>query len=235
MILNYYKKTVIYFFLFSSLQFMCYLINIMNDSKPYIYVIEDEESLSKLICLYLEKSEMTAKAFYKAEDALTALHEDKVPDIILLDLNLPGLSGFDFLKKLKENKDLSPTVIITSARDSDEDIIKGLEYADDFITKPFSPNVLIARVKAAIRRQLSANAKAEESIQFGDYTLLLNSCVLKKGVAKIPRNPGQSLSDCPEGLQMNHLQGQKGRGDFASQKEALLPQDLQDSLFRKRI
>ena len=165
---------------------MCYLINIMNDSKPYIYVIEDEESLSKLISLYLEKSEMTAKAFYKAEDALTALNEDKAPDIILLDLNLPGLSGFDFLKKLKENKDISPTVIITSARDSDEDIIKGLEYADDFITKPFSPNVLIARVKAAIRRQLSANAKAEESIQFGDYTLLLNSCVLKKGVAKIP-------------------------------------------------
>ena len=158
----------------------------MNNSNPYVYVIEDEVSLSKLICLYLEKSEMEAKAFYNAEDALNALKDDKIPDIILLDLNLPGLSGFDFLKKLKENHEISPTVIITSARDSDEDIIKGLEYADDFITKPFSPNVLIARVKAAIRRQLSASAKAEESIQFGDYTLLLNSCVLKKGVAKIP-------------------------------------------------
>jgi len=158
----------------------------MNSSNPYIYVIEDEDSLSKLICLYLEKSEMNVKAFSNAEAALDSLKNDNVPDIILLDLNLPGLSGFDFLKKLKENKDISPTVIITSARDSDEDIIKGLEYADDFITKPFSPNVLVARVKAAIRRQLSANAKAEDSIQFGEYTLLLNSCVLKKGVSKIP-------------------------------------------------
>ncbi|MCR4631394.1 MAG: response regulator transcription factor [Treponema sp.] len=158
----------------------------MNSSNPYIYVIEDEDSLSKLICLYLEKSEMNVRAFSNAEAALDSLKNDNVPDIILLDLNLPGLSGFDFLKKLKENKDISPTVIITSARDSDEDIIKGLEYADDFITKPFSPNVLVARVKAAIRRQLSANAKAEDSIQFGEYTLLLNSCVLKKGVSKIP-------------------------------------------------
>ena len=158
----------------------------MNSSNPYIYVIEDEDSLSKLICLYLEKSEMNVKAFSNAEAALDSLKNDNIPDIILLDLNLPGLSGFDFLKKLKENKDISPTVIITSARDSDEDIIKGLEYADDFITKPFSPNVLVARVKAAIRRQLSANAKAEDSIQFGEYTLLLNSCVLKKGVSKIP-------------------------------------------------
>ena len=158
----------------------------MNSSNPYIYVIEDEDSLSKLICLYLEKSEMNVKAFSNAEAALDSLKNDNIPDIILLDLNLPGLSGFDFLKKLKENKDISPTVIITSARDSDEDIIKGLEYADDFITKPFSPNVLVARVKAAIRRQLSANAKAVDSIQFGEYTLLLNSCVLKKGVSKIP-------------------------------------------------
>ncbi|MBR1639751.1 MAG: response regulator transcription factor [Treponema sp.] len=158
----------------------------MQNLKPFIYVIEDEESLSKLICLYLQKSEMDAKPFYNAEDALEALKTDRIPDIILLDLNLPGLSGFDFLNKLKENKEIHPTVIITSARDSDEDIIEGLEYADDFITKPFSPNVLVARVKAAIRRQLYANAKAEDSIQFGEYTLLLNSCVLKKGTSKIP-------------------------------------------------
>jgi two-component system response regulator RegX3 len=158
----------------------------MINNNPYIYVIEDETSLSKLICLYLDKSEMTSKPFYNAEDALEALKTDKTPDIILLDLNLPGLSGFDFLKKLKEDNNINSTVIIISARDSDEDIINGLEYADDFITKPFSPNVLVARIKTAIRRQLSASAKAEESIQFGDYTLLLNSCVLKKGISKIP-------------------------------------------------
>ena len=158
----------------------------MMNNKPYIYVIEDEVSLSKLVCLYLEKSEMQAKAFFNAEDALKTLKTDNEPDIILLDLNLPGLSGFDFLKKLKEEYNVNSTVLIISAKDSDEDIIKGLEYADDFITKPFSPNVLVARIKTAIRRQLNASAKAEESIQFDEYTLLLNSCVLKRGISKIP-------------------------------------------------
>ena len=158
----------------------------MQNTEPYIYVIEDEVSLQKLICLYIEKSMMTCRAFCMAEDALEALKSDRTPDIILLDLNLPGLDGFGFLKKLKEDFPDAPTVIITSARDSDEDIIQGLEYADDFITKPFSPNVLMARIRAAIRRQISASAKAEETIRFGEYTLFLNSCVLKKGSVKVP-------------------------------------------------
>lgn len=160
----------------------------MNQLNPYIYVIEDEESISKLVCLYLSKSDMTTKAFYNAEDALEHLKMDRKPDLIILDLNLPGMSGFDFLKELKETIPMNmPSVVILSARDADEDIIKGLGYgADEFITKPFSPSVLVARVQANLRRQLSATAKAEESIQFDDYTLLLNSCVLKKGNVKIP-------------------------------------------------
>lgn len=161
----------------------------MEAINPYIYVIEDEESISKLICLYLSKSEMTPKAFYSAEDALENIKKDRAPDLIILDLNLPGMCGFDFLEELKKiytNKNL-PSVVILSARDSDEDIIHGLGIgAEEFITKPFSPSVLVARIKANLRRQLSAYIKAEENIQFGDFTLLLNSCVLKKGNSKIP-------------------------------------------------
>lgn len=159
------------------------------NSTPYIYIIEDEESISKLISLYLIKEEMKSKAFLNAENALSSIQNEKdnMPDLIILDLNLPGMSGFDFLEELtKRYKSDIPAVMILSARDSDEDIIKGLGYgADEFITKPFSPGVLVARVKANLRRQSFVSEKIEDFIQFGDYTLLLSSCVLKKGSQKI--------------------------------------------------
>lgn len=159
------------------------------NSTPYIYIIEDEESISKLISLYLTKEEMKSKAFFNAENALSSIQNEKdnMPDLIILDLNLPGMSGFDFLEELtKRYKSDIPAVMILSARDSDEDIIKGLGYgADEFITKPFSPGVLVARVKAILRRQSFVSEKIEDFIQFGDYTLLLSSCVLKKGSQKI--------------------------------------------------
>jgi len=160
----------------------------MNTENPSVLVIEDEESISKLICLYLTKSNINATPFYNAEDALAHLDKSSLPDLVILDLNLPGMSGFDFLKELKKRFSLNmPSVIILSARDADEDIIEGLGTgADEFITKPFSPSVLVARVQANLRRQVSATAKAEESIVFDDYTLLLNSCVLKKGNVKVP-------------------------------------------------
>ena len=186
------------------------------NSTPYIYIIEDEESISKLISLYITKEKMESKAFFNAEDALNELKDGKQPNLIILDLNLPGMSGFDFLEKLKEvyQKDM-PSVMILSARDTDEDIIKGLGYgADEFVTKPFSPSVLMARVKANLRRQSFNLEKMEDYIQFGNYTLLLGSCVLKKNGQKISlsskeyevleylvRNAGQVIS--PERIYQN--------------------------------
>ena len=157
--------------------------------QPYVYVIEDEESISQLICMYLSKSDIGTKAFYNAEDALANFDKDRKPDLVILDLNLPGMSGFDFLNELKSRftEAEKPPVMILSARDADEDMINGLGLgADEFVTKPFSPSVLVARVEANLRRQISASAKAEDSVRFDDYTLLLNSCVLKKGSQKIP-------------------------------------------------
>ena len=186
------------------------------NSTPYIYIIEDEESISKLISLYLTKEKMDSKAFFNAEDALKELKDGKQPNLIILDLNLPGMSGFDFLEELKKiyNKDI-PSVMILSARDSDEDIIKGLGFgADEFVTKPFSPGVLMARIKANLRRQSFALEKMEDYIQFGNYTLLLGSCVLKKNGQKISlsskeyevleflvKNAGQVIS--PEKIYQN--------------------------------
>jgi len=86
--------------------------------------------------------------------------------------------------------------MILSARDTDEDIIKGLGYgADEFVTKPFSPGVLMARIKANLRRQSFALEKMEDYIQFGNYTLLLGSCVLKKNDQKIPLSSKIDLSN----------------------------------------
>ena len=148
-------------------------------NKPLVFIIEDAQEMANLIKMYLEKSEIDSKIFDNAEDASKAL-EHEIPELFVLDLNLPGMSGFDFLQNFRKKYFPTVPVIIVSARDADDDIIKGLEIgADEFVTKPFSPSVLVARIQACLRR-------VAETISFSDYTLLLNSCVLKKGSIKIP-------------------------------------------------
>ncbi|MCR5724590.1 MAG: response regulator transcription factor [Treponema sp.] len=154
--------------------------------KQLILVIEDIPEMSSLISLYLQKADMQTEIAGSAEEGLEALKK-QLPDLIILDLNLPGMSGFDFLKRIRQEYTATIPVIIVSARDADEDVIKGLDIgADEFVTKPFSPRVLVARVEATLRRQAETTAAAEASYSFGPYALLLNSCVLKKGSEKIP-------------------------------------------------
>ncbi|MBQ9103217.1 MAG: response regulator transcription factor [Spirochaetales bacterium] len=151
-----------------------------------ILVVEDVPEMAELASMYLKKSGMTVESVGSAEEALEYIGK-QMPDLIILDLNLPGMSGFDFLKKFRDEYNSSLPVIIVSARDADEDIIKGLgNGADEFVTKPYSPKVLTARVEAILRRQAKVTAAAEASYEFGPYTVLLNSCVLKKGPEKIP-------------------------------------------------
>lgn len=153
--------------------------------KAKILIIEDVPEMADLIALYVQNAGMEPMVYPSAEEA-TASMRGQAPSALLLDLNLPGMSGMDFLKNFRaEYKDSIP-VIIVSARDADEDIIKALDLgADEFVTKPFSPRVLIARLQANLRRLSKTEAAAEESIQFGEYTILENSCVLKRGVAKV--------------------------------------------------
>jgi len=163
------------------------MIIYMENNNPTVFIIEDVEEMSSLMSMYLTKSNIDTVVFSNAEDCLEALKTGKLPDLLILDLNLPGMSGFEFLKTFRETYDKAIPIVIVSARDGDEDIIQGLDYgADEFVTKPFSPRVLVARVEANLRRQAITTAKAEETLSFGEYTLLLNSCVLKKGTVKIP-------------------------------------------------
>ncbi len=111
----------------------------------------------------------------------------------MLDLNLPGVDGFEFLKRFR--KSFSAPVIIVSARDADEDIINGLgDGADEFITKPFSPKVLVARIKAIMRRSQGAAAPSDSTFSFGEYLLDYNSFTLKRIVPGVPRPERVPLS-----------------------------------------
>jgi Response regulators consisting of a CheY-like receiver domain and a winged-helix DNA-binding domain len=128
-----------------------------------ILLIEDEEALRELLEYEFSRQEVTVVALDNANDALMAV-EDCPPDLILLDLMLPGLKGLQFLDILRrDGKDVP--VIIISARNAESDIIGALERgADDYVTKPFSFSFLEAKIKAVLRRggEMKAAAKLSQ-------------------------------------------------------------------------
>ncbi|GMO14474.1 MAG: response regulator YycF [Treponemataceae bacterium] len=153
--------------------------------KAKVLVIEDVKELADLIAMYLTKEGMELLHAESAEEALEKIN-DFMPDVVLLDLNLPGMDGFEFLQKFR--KEYSVPVMIVSARDADEDIILGLGGgADEFVTKPFSPRVLVARVRALVRRtqDVAYNSADEKVFKFGEFVLYYGSCILKKGNERI--------------------------------------------------
>ncbi|MBQ2552816.1 MAG: response regulator transcription factor [Treponema sp.] len=156
--------------------------------KNSIMIIEDVAEMAQLVSMYMINAGFECEACETAETALEKLQGGYMPDLVLLDLNLPGMSGLDFLKRFRKEYKTTIPVIIVSARDADEDIIAGLGFgADDYVAKPFSPKVLVARVKGKLNRLFETEASVEETITFGNYTLFCNSCVLKKnGTEKIP-------------------------------------------------
>lgn len=140
-----------------------------------VLIIEDVKEMADLITLYLSKEGMEVLYAETGEEALKIV-ENVSLDAIVLDLNLPGIDGFEFLNIFRQK--YSVPVIIVSARDADEDIINGLGFgADDFVTKPFSPRVLVARVLALIRR---SQDKSDLIYEFGNFILDSNSFTLKK-------------------------------------------------------
>lgn len=152
-----------------------------------ILLIEDTTELAALITLYLNKEGMEIRPVESGEEALVTL-ENFQPDLVLLDLNLPGMGGFEFLQIFRKTSQVP--VLIISARDSEEDIIQGLgDGADEYITKPFSPKVLVARIQAMLRRASSSSAEnipQEQSVQFGPYTLYFDRYLLTCNGERIP-------------------------------------------------
>lgn len=151
-----------------------------------ILLVEDTTELAALITLYLNKEGMEIRPVESGEEALETLKNFQ-PDLVLLDLNLPGMGGFEFLQIFRQSS--SVPVLIISARDSEEDIIEGLGIgADEYITKPFSPKVLVARVQAMLRRAASKGEEqtTEQTVQFGPFCLYFDRYLLTKDGKRIP-------------------------------------------------
>jgi len=148
-----------------------------------VLIVEDVKEMADLICMYLKKEGMDAEICETGEEALARFGRERF-DMVVLDINLPGMDGFEVLQRLR--KASSVPVMIVSARDADEDMILGLGIgADEFVTKPFSPKVLVARVRAMLRRTTEMKA-SPNSIHFGDFVLDIDGYLLKKGGDKIP-------------------------------------------------
>lgn len=122
-------------------------------SRERILLVDDEEDILNLVKYNLEREGFKVETVTTGEAAVRAAREN-VPDLILLDLMLPGMDGFDVCRILKNDKNVMKTpIVMLTAKGEDSDIVAGLELgADDYITKPFSPRVLIARVKTVLRR-----------------------------------------------------------------------------------
>lgn len=128
-------------------------------SKPRILVVDDEENIRNLVSAYLEKEQYEVLRAPDGPAALAAARQHK-PDLIVLDVMLPGLDGIEVLTQLRRESDVY--VIMLTARTEEMDKIIGLSVgADDYVTKPFSPRELVARVKAGLRRARSGVAERE--------------------------------------------------------------------------
>lgn len=139
--------------------------------KETILIVEDEKDIVKMLDYNLKKEGFKTLIAHDGEDALDAANT-KLPDLVLLDLMLPGLDGLEVCKTLKaERKTASIPIIMLTAKSQESDKIVGLELgADDYVTKPFSPRELLARIKAVLRR-VKEKDKPPEVLKIGDLTL----------------------------------------------------------------
>jgi len=140
-----------------------------------IYVIEDDESIRELIKMAMTSFSYQVRAFDNAEDGLNAIYE-KVPDLILFDVMLPGMSGVEATKLLRQNpKTRHVPIVLLTAKDTEVDKVSGLDAgADDYVTKPFGVMELGARVRSIFRRTTQPEMPAvKEKIAISD--LMINT------------------------------------------------------------
>jgi two-component system phosphate regulon response regulator PhoB len=133
--------------------------------KKFVLIVEDEEDIRELVSYHLLKDGYQVASVPSGEEAL-ALAETQVPDLILLDVMLPGIDGFAVCQRLRALPATAEVaVMMLTAKSEEADIVRGLNQgATDYITKPFSPRVLLARIRAALRRQQAVAVPDEEDV-----------------------------------------------------------------------
>ncbi len=131
-----------------------------SDMADNILIVDDEKEIADLVALYLENENFTVFKCYTAMDALACIQNESL-DLAILDIMLPGMSGLQICQKIRENHRYP--IIMLTAKGEETDKITGLTLgADDYITKPFLPLELVARVKAQLRRYKRYNTAEEE-------------------------------------------------------------------------
>ncbi len=137
--------------------------------RERILVVDDESSIRDLVGAYLRKEGFDVDEARDGETALERFHQNP-HDLVVLDLRLPGIDGFDVLREIRRNSTVY--VILLSARSEETDKLVGLELgADDYITKPFSPRELVARVRAVLRRPRDDGADPAGLMRFDGLTV----------------------------------------------------------------
>jgi two-component system alkaline phosphatase synthesis response regulator PhoP len=141
-------------------------------AKERILVIEDDDDILQLLNYNLAKEGYQVTGMVSGEEALKVLKAN-VPDLVLLDLMLPGIDGLEICRLLKrEAKTSQVPIIMLTAKGEEADIVTGLELgADDYITKPFSPRVMLARVRTVLRRRQAAPPDAGATIQMHELVM----------------------------------------------------------------
>ncbi len=143
--------------------------------KPSILVVDDDPHISSLVALYLEREGYEVRRAERGDEAVNAFRR-LPPDLILLDVMLPGMDGYQVLRAVRKSGAIP--VIMLTARDETFDKVLGLELgADDYITKPFDPKELVARVKAVLRRAQGAEEQGTDlsfpglTVSLAEYTV----------------------------------------------------------------
>ena len=151
-------------------------------AKESILVVDDEREILELVKYNLAKEGYNVVCVETGEDALNAARL-KLPDLVLLDLMLPGVDGLEVCRKLKADpKTQEIPVVMLTAKGGEADIVAGLELgADDYVTKPFSPRVLTARVKAVLRRDQAETGDGQATIKINDLTRAATRCSCRTG------------------------------------------------------
>lgn len=133
-----------------------------NFRNKLILVVDDEERMARFIRLNLEHDGFQVVEAHKGMDAVNELRT-KMPDVVLLDVMMPDIDGFEVLQLIRETSTVP--VIMLTAKGEEDDRVRGLELgADDYVTKPFSPRELVSRVRAVLRRTEMANASGESGV-----------------------------------------------------------------------
>lgn len=164
-------------------------------NKPLILLVEDEAPIREMLRLPLERAGYTVAEAEDAEQGQQQVYE-QTPQLILLDWMLPGMSGLDFIRRLrKEPLAREIPIIMLTAKTEEADKIRGLDVgADDYITKPFSPRELLARIKAVLRR----------SAQGGDEPLSANGLTLYPAEHRVTVN-GEEIHIGPTEFRLLHF------------------------------